>query len=69
MIKSGSTIKNIVIGLRTLVQENAVIEDTLILGADFYETKDVSNLGGGGGHFKARALARACSLRGPPACR
>ncbi|KAI8477083.1 MAG: ADP-glucose pyrophosphorylase small subunit [Monoraphidium minutum] len=40
VIKSGATIRNSVIGLRTLVQENAVIEDTLILGADYYETKE-----------------------------
>ncbi|KIY99375.1 glucose-1-phosphate adenylyltransferase [Monoraphidium neglectum] len=40
VIKAGSVIKNSVIGLRTLVQENALIEDTLILGADYYETKE-----------------------------
>jgi hypothetical protein len=26
---------------RTIPQENALIEDTLILGADYYETKEV----------------------------
>ncbi|GBF93774.1 glucose-1-phosphate adenylyltransferase small subunit, chloroplastic [Raphidocelis subcapitata] len=40
VIKSGSSIRNSVIGLRTLVQEGATIEDTLILGADYYETKE-----------------------------
>lgn len=40
LIKSGCVIRNSVIGLRTLVQENAIIEDSLLLGADFYETKD-----------------------------
>lgn len=41
MIKAGAVIRNSVVGLRTLVDENAVIEDTLILGTDYYETKEV----------------------------
>lgn len=40
MIKAGAVIRNSVIGLRTLVSEGAVIEDTLMLGADYYETKE-----------------------------
>jgi glucose-1-phosphate adenylyltransferase len=40
VVKAGAAIRNSVIGLRTLVQEGAMIEDTLMLGADFYETKE-----------------------------
>jgi glucose-1-phosphate adenylyltransferase len=49
VIKAGSSIRNSVIGLRTLVQEGATIEDTLILGADYYETKEVGGWGLWGG--------------------
>lgn len=40
VINKGAVIRNSVIGLRTLVAEGAVIEDTLMLGADYYETKE-----------------------------
>ena len=40
VVKSRAVIRNSVIGLRTLVMEGAVIEDTLMLGADYYETKE-----------------------------
>lgn len=37
-IRGGSKVQNSVIGLRTLVGENCLIEDSLIMGADYYET-------------------------------
>jgi hypothetical protein len=39
-IKPGSKVTNSIIGLRTHVGANCVIEDCLIMGADFYETAE-----------------------------
>jgi glucose-1-phosphate adenylyltransferase len=36
-----STIKNAMVGLRSHISEGCVIEDTLLMGADFYENKAV----------------------------
>jgi ADP-glucose pyrophosphorylase len=55
VVRAGAVIRNSVVGLRTLVQEGAVIEDTLILGADYYETKEVR----GGGQAPRRGGQRA----------
>lgn len=38
VIKSGSVIKNSVVGLRSLIDEDCVIEDSLIMGSDYFET-------------------------------
>lgn len=40
IIQSGSRIKNSVIGLRTRINTNSLIEDSIILGSDFYENLD-----------------------------
>lgn len=37
-VRAGSRITNSVVGLRTLIQENCVVEDALIMGSDYYET-------------------------------
>lgn len=37
-IKARSLISNSIIGLRSLVGEDCVVEDTLMLGSDYYET-------------------------------
>ena len=38
VIRSGSTVRHSVVGLRTLVCENCLVEDALLMGADYYET-------------------------------
>lgn len=40
LIKAGSRVSNSIIGLRSLISEDCVIEDTLMLGSDYYETMD-----------------------------
>jgi glucose-1-phosphate adenylyltransferase len=35
-----ATIRNSIIGLRSLIGKNAVIEDSIIMGADYYETAE-----------------------------
>jgi glucose-1-phosphate adenylyltransferase len=37
-IKARSRVSNSIIGLRSLIGEDCVIEDTLMLGSDYYET-------------------------------
>ena len=37
----GATIRNSIIGLRTRLQQNSIIEDSIIMGGDWYEPKDV----------------------------
>ena len=38
VIRAGSKIIHSVVGLRSLIQENCVVEDTLLMGSDYYET-------------------------------
>jgi len=38
VIKSGSTVKGSVVGIRSLIGSNCTIEDSMIMGADYYET-------------------------------
>jgi len=38
VIKPGSKIKRSVIGLRSLIGDNCIVEDSLLMGADYYET-------------------------------
>lgn len=38
VIRAGSKINHSVIGLRTLINENCIVDDALIMGADYYET-------------------------------
>lgn len=38
VVRPGAKINGSVIGLRTLIGENAIIEDSLLMGADYYET-------------------------------
>jgi glucose-1-phosphate adenylyltransferase len=40
LIKAGTRISNSVIGLRSLINEDCVVEDTLMMGSDYYETLD-----------------------------
>jgi len=37
-IRAGTVVSNSVVGLRTLIGENCVIHDSMIMGADYYET-------------------------------
>lgn len=39
-IKSRSRVEHSIVGLRSLIGENVVIEDTLMLGSDYYETME-----------------------------
>ena len=38
LVKANSNISNSIIGLRSLIGENCDIQDTLMLGSDYYET-------------------------------
>lgn len=38
VIRAGSKIRHSVVGLRSLIQENCTVEDTLLMGSDYYET-------------------------------
>ena len=38
VIRAGTKINHSVVGLRSLIQENCIIEDTLMMGSDYYET-------------------------------
>ena len=38
VIRAGSRISHSVVGLRSLIQENCIVEDTLLMGSDYYET-------------------------------
>lgn len=38
VIKSGTTISNSVVGIRSLIGTNCKIESSLLMGADYYET-------------------------------
>jgi len=38
VIKAGAAVRRSVVGLRSLIEEDCVIEDALIMGADYYET-------------------------------
>jgi glucose-1-phosphate adenylyltransferase len=33
-------VRNSVVGLRSLIGANCIVEDTLMMGADYYETMD-----------------------------
>ena len=38
VIRAGCKIHHSVVGLRSLIQENCTVEDTLLMGSDYYET-------------------------------
>ena len=40
IIQSGARIKHSVIGLRSRINTNSIVEDSIIMGSDFYETLD-----------------------------
>ena len=40
VIKAGSKISNSVIGIRSLIGTGCTIEDSMVMGADYYETLD-----------------------------
>jgi len=40
IIQSGVTIKHSVIGLRSSINRNSVVEDSIVMGCDYYETPD-----------------------------
>uniref|UniRef100_A0A7S2Z633 Glucose-1-phosphate adenylyltransferase n=1 Tax=Chloropicon laureae TaxID=464258 RepID=A0A7S2Z633_9CHLO len=44
VIRHGSRVSNSVVGLRSLIGSNCVIEDALIMGSDYYETMDECEL-------------------------
>ena len=44
VIRHGSKVKNSVVGLRSLIGSNCVIEDALIMGSDYYETMEECEL-------------------------
>jgi glucose-1-phosphate adenylyltransferase len=60
-IKARSRVSNSIIGLRSLIGEDCVIEDTLMLGSDYYETVEECAWVPGGCSFWAAA---ACCLLG-----
>jgi glucose-1-phosphate adenylyltransferase len=40
LIKAGSTVTRSVVGLRSLINEDCVVMDTMLMGSDYYETLD-----------------------------
>jgi glucose-1-phosphate adenylyltransferase len=40
MVLSNTTIKHSIIGLRSRIKEGSLIEDSIIMGCDYYETLD-----------------------------
>jgi len=40
IVQSGAKIKHSVVGLRTRVSTNSIVEDSIVMGSDFYETLD-----------------------------
>ena len=40
-----AVVKNSIIGLRSRVAKNTIIEDSILMGADYYETKDIQDQG------------------------
>jgi carbonic anhydrase/acetyltransferase-like protein (isoleucine patch superfamily) len=40
LIKAGSTVTRSVVGLRSLINEDCVVSDTMLMGSDYYETLD-----------------------------
>ena len=40
LVKAGTTLRNSVIGLRSLIGEDCLVEDTMMMGSDYYETLD-----------------------------
>eukprot|EP00191_Tetraselmis_sp_GSL018_P003032 CAMPEP_0177598000 /NCGR_PEP_ID=MMETSP0419_2-20121207/12059_1 /TAXON_ID=582737 /ORGANISM="Tetraselmis sp., Strain GSL018" /LENGTH=514 /DNA_ID=CAMNT_0019090303 /DNA_START=182 /DNA_END=1726 /DNA_ORIENTATION=+ len=44
VVRASAKITHSVIGLRTLISENVVVEDSLIMGADYYETVEECQL-------------------------
>jgi glucose-1-phosphate adenylyltransferase len=40
LIREGSKVSNSIIGLRSLIGRNSIIEDTMMMGSDYYETME-----------------------------
>jgi glucose-1-phosphate adenylyltransferase len=40
VIRGGTKVKNCVVGIRSLIGEGCTIEDSLVMGADYYETQE-----------------------------
>lgn len=38
VIKAGTVVKHSVVGLRSLIDEDCIIEDALVMGSDYFET-------------------------------
>ena len=51
-------IRHSIIGLRSFVEEGAVVEDTVVMGFDYYEASSATVKG------VARGIGRNCSIRG-----
>ena len=62
-ILTDSTLKHSVLGIRSYVGEGSVLEDTVLMGADYYETDDqlAANLARGRPHL---GLGKNCRVKG-----
>lgn len=47
VIKAGSKVHNSVIGIRSLIGADCIIDSAMMMGADYYETLEVRHGGGG----------------------
>jgi glucose-1-phosphate adenylyltransferase len=59
-VRRGSRISRSVLGVRSMVGKNCVIEDSVLLGADYYETKRDQELFGAG---VAMGVGDGCRIR------
>ncbi|MDB6168470.1 MAG: Nucleotidyl transferase [Verrucomicrobia bacterium] len=62
-ILTDSTIKHSVLGIRSYIGEGSVLEDTVLMGADYYETDEqlAANLAKGRPHL---GVGRGCRVKG-----
>ena len=44
VVRAGARVHHSVVGLRCLISENCVVEDSLLMGSDYYETLEECQL-------------------------
>lgn len=66
VIGEGAVIENSVIGLRTIIQPNVVIKDSIVMGCDFYDARktprDVAMEIGAGTHIEGAIIDKNVSI-------
>lgn len=62
-ILTNSSLKHCVLGIRSFIGEGSVLEDTIVMGADYYETEEqlAANVAAGVPHL---GIGRGCHIKG-----